>query len=79
MTDEELARDTVDCRRCGAVAPGPCHDSSGNELPNYEGGPLVHPARLHDYLAQLNAGQATGNVTASATGTVTPAAEADHG
>jgi len=51
MTDEEQARATVDCRRCGVVAGTPCHDSDGNDLPTEVGGLVVHPARLHDWQA----------------------------
>lgn len=49
MTDEEHAQAETDCRRCGVLAGTPCHDSGGVDLPSYEGGPLVHPARLHDW------------------------------
>jgi hypothetical protein len=46
MTDEELARDAVACPRCHVEAGVGCHDSEGNPLPSYEGGPLVHYARV---------------------------------
>lgn len=56
MTEEEQALAEIDCRRCGALAGSPCHDSAGNELPTSEGGPLVHPARLHDWQEQHGGG-----------------------
>jgi hypothetical protein len=52
MSDEELARATIACRRCGAEPGSPCHNSAGSFLPLEEGGPLVHPARLHDWQDQ---------------------------
>lgn len=51
MTDEEKARDALACRRCGAEIAAPCHNSAGDPLPTTEGGPVVHPARLNDWLA----------------------------
>lgn len=49
MTEEELARDAVECPRCHGAPGAPCHDSGGNPFPQNEGGPLVHPARVVAY------------------------------
>lgn len=46
MSDEEQARDTTACPRCHAQPGDPCHNSAGDPMPTYDGGPLVHPARV---------------------------------